>query len=210
MKILLTGFEPFGSDQENASEIAVGLLAARWDGAADLVVDVLPVSFTGAPRTLRSLVERHRPDAVLAVGEAGGRTAVTPERFGRNRIDARIPDNDGARPRDVQIDDGPPLRPATLDVDELTRRILEVGVAAEVSQDAGAFVCNRVAVELAGLDVPAAFVHVPAVRSWGTAGVGEETDGGAPAVDSHLSFDELALAVRACVDAAISAVTPRV
>lgn len=206
MKILVTGFEPFGSDTENASEVAVRLLAAGWAGRSDLVVEILPVTFAGAPEALRDAVSRHRPDAVLAVGEAGGRGAVTPERFGRNRIDARIPDNDGAQPRDQVIDDGAPLRPATLDVDELVRRIRAVRVPAEVSEDAGAFVCNRLAVDVAALGVPAAFVHVPAVRSAGRAGVGDETDAATTAVTNALTFDDLARALTACVEAAASAV----
>lgn len=206
MKILVTGFEPFGGEPENASGEAVRQLSRRWSGAAEVVVGLLPVSFAGAPPALHALVEQHRPDAVVAVGEAGGRGSVTPERFGRNRIDARIPDNDGAQPRDLVIDDGPELRPATLDVEELVRRIRTVGVPAEVSQDAGAFVCNVVAVEVAALGLPAAFVHVPAVRTVGRAAVGTETDDGGWSPEQTLSFDDLVRALSSCVDAAIAAV----
>ncbi|WP_144721033.1 pyroglutamyl-peptidase I [Agrococcus jejuensis] len=201
MRILLTAFEPFGGDAENASREAVLRLAERDVPGVDLAVGILPVAFATAPTRLRALVDEHAPDAVLAIGEAGGRAVVTPERQGRNRIDARIPDEAGDQPRDVAIDDGPELRAATLDVDALVAAIRDAGVRAEASEDAGGFVCNRIAVEVAGLPVPAAFVHVPAVRSIGVAGVGRETDAVA-GVATALTFDDLATAIGACVASA--------
>ncbi len=209
MRILVTGFEPFGGDAENASREAVLRLAERGVDGVEIVVGVLPVAFRTGPEALRDLVATHAPDAVLAVGEAGGRTAVTPERHGRNRIDARIPDELGEQPRDVPVDAGPELRPATLDVDALVAAIAADGVAAEASEDAGGFVCNRLAVEVAGLDVPAAFVHVPAVRTVGVAGVGGETDAGAASVAAGLTLDDLATALAACVASAAAQVAAR-
>lgn len=205
MRILVTAFEPFGGDAENASREAVLLLAERGVTGVELAVGVLPVAFATAPPALRALVAEHAPDAVLAVGEAGGRAVVTPERQGRNRVDARIPDELGDQPRDATIDDGPALRVATLDVDALVAAIRAAGVPAEASDDAGGFVCNRIAVEVAGLPVPAAFVHVPAVRSVGVAGVGEETDAVA-GVATALSFGDLATALGACVASAAAQV----
>ncbi|QCR18275.1 pyroglutamyl-peptidase I [Agrococcus sp. SGAir0287] len=208
MRILVTGFEPFGGDPENASREAVLRLASHAAAGDEVVTGVLPVAFATAPLALRALVDAHAPDAVLAVGEAGGRAVVTPERHGRNRMDARIPDERGDQPRGAAIDDGAPARPATLDVDLLVAAIREAGVPAEASEDAGGFVCNRIAVEVAGLGVPAAFVHVPAVRSSGVAGVGAETDavGGAA---TALTIDDLATALAACVRAAASEVAAR-
>ncbi|SDH66317.1 pyroglutamyl-peptidase I [Agrococcus jejuensis] len=205
MRILVTAFEPFGGDAENASREAVLLLTERGVPGVELALGILPVTFSTAPQRLRALVDEHDPDAVLAVGEAGGRAVVTPERQGRNRIDARIPDELGDQPRVVAVDDGPALRPATLDVDALVAAIRGAGVPAEASDDAGGFVCNRIAVEVAGLPVPAAFVHVPAVRSVGIAGVGGETDAVA-GVATALTFDDLATALGACVASAAAQV----
>ncbi|GAA2170728.1 pyroglutamyl-peptidase I [Agrococcus versicolor] len=205
MRVLITGFEPFGGDAENASREAVLRLASEGVDDVELVAGILPVAFATAPPALRALVAQHAPDAVLAVGEAGGRVTVTPERHGRNRMDARIPDERGDRPRDEPVDDGPALRPATLDVDALVAAIRSARVPAEASEDAGGFVCNRIAVEVAGLGVPAAFVHVPAVRSAGVAGVGGETDarGGRA---TRLTIDDLAVALAACVRSAVAQV----
>lgn len=209
MRILITGFEPFGADSENASQSAVDLLADRWSHeSVQLLTGILPVEFGRAGTALHELVARYRPDAVIAVGEAGGRSRVTPEARGVNEMDARIPDNAGLQPRSEAIfPAGPAERPATLDVQALADAADAAGVPAEVSEDAGRFVCNYVAYLLGGIEVPAAFVHVPAVRSAGTATVGGETDAvRAPAVDSSdpvLGFDDLATALEAiALDAA--------
>ncbi|UOW01527.1 SRPBCC domain-containing protein [Agrococcus sp. SCSIO52902] len=211
MRILVTAFEPFGGDPENASLEAVRRLADAWAAdpqpGAELVTGTLPVAFGAAGPALRALVDEHRPDAVLAVGEAGGRSAITPERWAVNEDDARIPDNAGDQPRGTPIDPaGPAGRPSGFDVDALVSAILAVGLPADASDDAGRFLCNHVAYLVAGLDVPGGFVHVPAVRTSGTAGVGDETDPGASADASaithegrRLTFDDLALGLAAAV-----------
>jgi pyroglutamyl-peptidase I len=213
MRILVTAFEPFGGDPENASLEAVRRLEQAWrdepQSGIELVTGTLPVAFAAAGPALAALVERHAPDAVLAVGEAGGRSAITPERWAVNEDEARIPDNAGDQPRGIAIDpDGPARRPSGLDTDALVSAILAVGLPAHASDDAGRFLCNHVAYLVAGLAVAGGFIHVPAVRSSGTASVGEETDPGSSAdasVVTHqgraLSFDDLALALAAAVRA---------
>lgn len=213
MRILVTAFEPFGGDPENASLEAVRRLEQAWrddpQPRIELVTGTLPVAFAAAGPALAALVERHAPDAVLAVGEAGGRSAITPERWAVNEDDARIPDNAGDQPRGTAIEpDGPTRRPSGLDIDALVSAILAVGLPAHASDDAGRFLCNHVAYLVAGLPVAGGFIHVPAVRSSGTAGVGDETDPGSSAdasVVTHdgraLSFDDLALALAAAVRA---------
>ncbi|MCH1881857.1 SRPBCC domain-containing protein [Agrococcus sp. ARC_14] len=213
MKILVTGFEPFGSDSENASLEAVrrlaDALAADPQAGVDLVTGTLPVAFATAGPALLALVEEHAPDAVLAVGEAGGRRAITPERWGVNEDDARIPDNAGEQPRGTAIDSsGPARRASGFDADTLASAILSVGLPAVASDDAGRFLCNHVAYLAAGLPMPGGFVHVPAVRSRGAATVGAETDPDAPTDASALThdgealtFDDLALGLAAAVRA---------
>ncbi|MGO3136416.1 MAG: pyroglutamyl-peptidase I family protein [Agrococcus casei] len=201
MRILVTGFEAFGDDSENASIRAVDLLDERWQagGEVQLVTGELPVAFGAAGTVLLELVARYRPDAVLAVGEAGGRASVTPERIGVNEMDARIPDNVGLQPAGEPIfEHGARERAATLDVEGIAGAIEAAGVPAAVSEDAGRFVCNYVAYLAYGLEVPAAFVHVPAVRSEGVATVGAETDarvGGGTSLTIEQLADGLAAAV---------------
>ena len=200
MRILVTGFEPFGNDSENASIRAVNLLDERWsdDDPVQLVTGELPVVFGAAGSALFELAARYRPDAVIAVGEAGGRSAVTPERVAVNNMDARIPDNAGRQPVGEQIFETGGDRHSRLDIDALADAMTATGVASEVSEDAGRFVCNYVAFVAYGLDVPAAFVHVPAVRSAGAATVGAETDAGVPGV-SDLTIEEISNALEAAV-----------
>ncbi|SDD05684.1 pyroglutamyl-peptidase I [Auraticoccus monumenti] len=220
--VLVTGFEPFGGDPENASQAAVEALAARWTGPARLVTAVLPVSFASSTLALRGLLAEHRPDLVVAVGEAGRRRAVSIETRARNLDDARIADNEGDQPRAVVVDDGPEWLPTRLDVASCVEAVRRTGVLVAASHDAGTFVCNHVfRVLLTATEAPAGLVHVPALRSTGRAGVGAETDASAvaaPASDGSgaseasaegsaaVDHDELAAALLAVVEVGLARV----
>ncbi|MDR7374806.1 pyroglutamyl-peptidase [Kocuria rhizophila] len=204
MKILVTGFEPFGGETENASGIAVQRLG---DGPAPdgvhLAMAILPVTWSGAGPALLRAVETHQPDAIIAVGEAGGRAVVTPERWARNLGHGRIPDNDGVVRDAAPLAPGPERLESRLDPSALSRAIQDTGVPAEVSDDAGAFLCNAVFwTALHRTDLPATFIHVPAVRSEGTASIGAETDPEHAHAESALSFDDITHALAAVVGAA--------
>lgn len=170
--VLLTGFEPFEGQPVNASWAAVRAVADGWseaDEGAVLVTALLPVSFARAPRRLAELLAQVRPDLVVCVGEAGGRSAVGVERVAVNVQDARIPDEDGDQPVDVPVVPGGPVAHlSSLPVKACLAAVLEAGVPGEVSNTAGTYVCNTVAYaladQLAGGRVPGArggFVHVP-------------------------------------------------
>lgn len=175
--VLVTGFVPFGGRPRNASGEAVARLASVWTGPERLVTAELPVAFDAAPRRLRELVARARPDLVVCVGEAGGRDVVSVERVALNLVDARIPDNDGAAPVDLPVVPGGPLAYlSSLPVRACAEAVRSTGVPAEVSYTAGTFVCNTVFYALqhllaadgdGGADGGRArarggFVHVPA------------------------------------------------
>ena len=86
-----------------------------------------------------------RPDAVVSLGQAGGRKAVTPERIAINWMDARIPDNAGYQPKEQFIEAGGPDGCfSTLPVEAMAAAIREIGLPGEVSLSAGSFVCNEV------------------------------------------------------------------
>ena len=111
----------------------------------------------------------HAPDIVIAVGVAEGRRAVTPERVAINLRDARIPDNGGRQPRDEPVmPDGPAAYFSTLPIAEIVDAIRAVGVPAEYSLSAGAYVCNDVFYalqhHLKDLKVRSGFIHVPATQ----------------------------------------------
>jgi pyroglutamyl-peptidase len=165
MTVLLTGFEPFGGSGTNPSWEAVSLVAARRD---DVVAVELPCEFDASLPALRAAIERHRPEVVVCVGQAGGRADVTPERVAINLVDARIPDNAGAQPVDRPvIADGPAAYFTTLPVKAAVAAIHAAGLPGSVSHTAGTYVCNQVfygLMHLLATDFPGlrgGFVHVP-------------------------------------------------
>ena len=196
MRLLATGFEPFGTDSCNASEEVLRLLPGQTAGHGISTV-VLPVSFARAGQVLAAAVAEFQPEALLCLGEAGGRTAITPEACAVNLDDARIPDNDGAQPRRQRISNGARVLAPALDPARFARAAAAAGIPAEVSQDAGAFLCNHVAYLAYAGNVPALFVHVPAVRPEGAVPLtGSETDAAAPQA-STLGFADLARGIAA-------------
>src|SRR5712691_2465170 len=99
MKILLTGFEPFGGSQVNPSEQAVKRIAAAPPLEIDLRTLVLPVVYYRAADLLREALDLHRPDLWLGIGQ-GNVTGLSVESVGLNLNHARISDNQGNAPQD--------------------------------------------------------------------------------------------------------------
>lgn len=198
--VLLTAFEPFEGQPVNASWSAVRGVADGWDELAEgaaLVTALLPVSFARAPRRLAELLADVRPDLVVSVGEAGGRSAVGIERVAVNVQDARIPDEDGAQPVDVPVVPGGDVAHlSTLPVKACLAAVLAAGVPGEVSNTAGTYVCNTVAYALAdhvaaGRAPRGGFVHVPRLP--------EQVPDGAPALDAASSAAGLGAVLRAAL-----------
>lgn len=167
MKILLTAFDPFGGDKVNPALEAVKLISPRVAGAEILKLEV-PTVFHKSIEKVASAIRAQKPDAVLCVGQAGGRFDLTPERVAINVDDARIPDNEGNQPIDQPVfKDGAPAYFATLPIKAMVQAIRAVGLPASISNTAGTFVCNHlmygVLYTLAKEfpDVRGGFIHVP-------------------------------------------------
>ncbi len=166
MKILLTGFEPFGGEEVNPSWEAAERL--RAPAGTELVKLRLPVVFREAGERLAAALEREKPDLVLCLGQAAGRAAITPERLGVNLMDAASPDNAGFQPQEEPVIPGAPAACfARLPVKELAEAIRAAGVPARVSNSAGLFVCNALLyrllheMETRYPQMLGGFVHVP-------------------------------------------------
>ena len=166
MKILVTGFEPFGGEEVNAAWEAVRRL--RAPAGAELKKLLLPTVFGVSGDLLCAALAKEKPELVLCVGQAAGRAAITPERLGLNRMDASIPDNAGVQPREQPVvPGGPAALFARLPVEELAEAIAAAGVPAAVSDSAGLFVCNQLLYRLLyemEAKYPAmrgGFLHVP-------------------------------------------------
>ena len=99
-KLLITGFEPFGGEKINPSWEAVKLLPDKI-GDFELNKIEIPVVFGKAAKTVIKKAEEIKPDAIICVGQAGGRTGVTPEMVAINLRFASITDNEGNQPKDV-------------------------------------------------------------------------------------------------------------
>ena len=169
MRILVTGFEPFGGQSLNPSwEVARALHGLQLPGlqGAQVVAVQLPCVFALALPALQQALMQHTPDIVLALGQAEGRCDLSVERIAINVMDARIPDNAGAQPIDVPvIAGGPASYFSTLPIKSLVAGLRAAGFPASVSQTAGTFVCNQVFYALqhtlAGQGVHSGFVHLP-------------------------------------------------
>lgn len=167
MKILVTGFEPFGGDAVNPSAMAVGLLPEQID-EADIIKKVLPVVFGEAADQLTEMIREELPDAVICTGLAAGREGITPEQVAVNMRHARIPDNAGAQPEQEKIlPDGEEGLFSTLPVREMVQAMNDAGIHAEISETAGTYVCNEVMYRLLDCcrkefpDMKAGFIHLP-------------------------------------------------
>jgi pyroglutamyl-peptidase len=164
--VLLTGFEPFNGAAINPSWEAVRALDG-WSGPGFAVVArQLPCVFGTALDVLRESIAGVKPDIVIAVGQAGGRSEISLERVAINVDDASIRDNAGYQPVDTPVAaDGPAAYFTTLPVKAIVKALRLRGFPSGVSQTAGTFVCNHVFYGLmhhaVGQPVKAGFIHVP-------------------------------------------------
>ena len=154
MKILITGSDPFGGETVNPAYEAVKLLPDTIAGAEIIKLEV-PTRFHRAGAVLEDAMQRHKPDAVICVGQAGGRAAITPEKVAINLMDGRI------------REDGETAYFTSLPVKAMVQRMRDAGIPAAVSYTAGTYVCNYLLYTLLYLidkkypNVRGGFIHVP-------------------------------------------------
>ena len=164
-KLLITGFDPFGGATVNPSWEAVKRLP-EVVGSYELTKLEIPTVFgVGAGKVLEA-AKALQPDVILCVGQAGGRSGITPEVVGINLREAGSADNAGNRMTNVPVaEDGPAAYFATLPVREMVKALKEAGISAGLSFSAGAFVCNDVLYTLLhhyhGSPTQVGFIHVP-------------------------------------------------
>ena len=202
LRILIAGFAPFGGESVNPSYEAVKLLPktiARYRVAKM----ELPCVFYDSLSLLEDAIRTHCPRAVLCVGQAGGRYAITPERVAININDASIPDNTGSQPSDTPIfADGPSAYFATVPIRAMVDAVLAAGIPSVISNTAGTYVCNHVMYGLLHMlatvpefdGIRGGFVHVP---------YSTEQTIGKPDAPS-LSLEHITQGLHACMTACIS------
>lgn len=167
MRILLTAFDPFGGEPLNPALEAVEQVPEEILGAEIIKLEVPTVFGKGARAVLRAIQE-HRPDMVLCVGQAGGRSAISVEFVGINYADARTKDNEGNAPKGEPIrEDGENAYFSSLPVKAMVARIRRDGLPAHLSFTAGSFVCNELLYSVLYHQhkqapwLKAGFIHVP-------------------------------------------------
>ena len=167
MKILVTAFDPFGGESINPASVAVMQLPDKLEGVK-IIKKEIPTIFGKSADILCHTLAEERPDAVISVGQAGGRPNITIERIAINIDDARIPDNDGVKREDVLIKpDGPAAYFSTLPIKGIVAALKKTGIPGDISNSAGTFVCNHImyaALHYAAESQPglkAGFVHIP-------------------------------------------------
>ena len=166
--VLLFGFEPFGGEDINPAQEVVRELAGERIAGHRVVPAELPVIFDGAVTALAEAIARENPKLVLGIGQAGGRARISLERVAINLIDARIADNAGAQPIDSPvIASAPAAYFSTLPVKAMLSAMQSAGVPAELSFNAGSYVCNAAFFALMHLlatrypDLRGGFIHIP-------------------------------------------------
>ena len=166
MKILLTAFDAFGGETINPALKAVSLVKAPE--GAELVKLEVPTVFGTSVDVVAAAMEREQPDAVVCVGQAGGRSCITPERVAINLMDAGIADNEGNLPVDLPVvPGGENALFSTLPVKAIVAAIQAADIPAQLSCSAGTFVCNQLLYGVLNLcqeqfpNTLAGFIHVP-------------------------------------------------
>jgi pyroglutamyl-peptidase len=167
MKILVTGFDPFGGEPINPSWEAVRRLPDAVK-SIEIIKAQIPTSCGRSADVVRAAILEHDPDVVICIGQAGGQLAISAERVASNVSEGRIPDNDGKQPIDTRIRaDGPAAYFTSLPVEAMVTAMKKTGIPAVVSNNAGAYVCNHLMYQVLYMidhEFPGkrgGFVHVP-------------------------------------------------
>ena len=171
MKVLVTGFDPFGGESINPAWEAVKVIKDEIAGAEIVKMQIPTVVGKSIAKIHDKMVEIN-PDIVIAVGQAGGRFGVTPERVAINVTDARIPDNEGNQPIDEPIfADGDAAYFSNLPVKAMVQEIKNAGYPTSLSNTAGTYICNHVMygilyyIQKEFPNVHGGFIHVPFAAS---------------------------------------------
>lgn len=168
MKLLVTGFDPFGGEKINPAFEAIKRLPAVIDGCQIIQLEI-PTVFKKSIQAVDDCIAEQQPDAVISVGQAGGRDKLSVEWVGINLDEARIPDNEGNSPSGQPIyQDGPAAYFSTLPNKAILKALIDAKIPATLSYTAGTYVCNHVLYGLMYLidkkynnQLRGGFIHVP-------------------------------------------------
>jgi pyroglutamyl-peptidase len=166
-KILVTAFDPFGGDDKNSSMLVLEELPNEI-GNIEITKLLVPTIYVKCAESAWKKAKETGAEAILCMGQAGGRKAVTPEKIAFNRAEAEIADNEGMLLNGVKLfEDGKDKYYSTLPVEKMSERATAAGFPSYVSEDAGLFVCNSLLYSILkraddeNSDIRCAFLHLP-------------------------------------------------
>ena len=166
MDVLLTGFDAFGDEKINPASLVLEKIP-KIIGDANIHKLIIPTVFGKSASLIEEKIEEIRPDIIISLGQAGGRSHITVERVAINIDDASIDDNEGNRPIDSKIrEDGAPAYFSTLPIKAIIKKLQESNIPASISNTAGTYVCNHIMYQDLYLankykNIRAGFIHLP-------------------------------------------------
>lgn len=170
MKVLVTGFDPFGGESMNPSFEVVKRIKSTLLETQIIKLEV-PTAFNVSTQKVIDKMEEEKPDYVLCLGQAGGRSQISIEKVAINLADARIPDNLAQQPMDVPIDEeGETAYFSTLPVKAIVEALQKKEIPAAISYTAGTYVCNHLMygvlnfIKKKAWETKAGFIHIPFLK----------------------------------------------
>lgn len=200
MKILLTGFDPFGGEKVNPASEAVNKVKDNINGC-EIIKIIIPTVREKSLEKIEEAIIKYYPDIVISIGQAGGRFGITPERVAINVDDFRIKDNEGNQPIDEVIrKDGENAYFSNLPVKAMVENMQKNNIPSSVSNTAGTFVCNHVMYGIMYLidkkykNIKGGFIHIPYMTSQ----VIDKKE------TAYMSLDEIVKGIECAIEACIN------
>jgi len=165
MRILVSGFEPFGSFKVNPSQLVVNNLSDN-EFEFNIKTVILPVSFKHSFDILKKSIDSFSPSFVISIGVAKNRSLINLERVAINIMDCDLPDNDGFQPRNQTISPGNPDGMFTnLPTHQLVMSLNKKSIKNAISNSAGTYVCNYIMYKTLcyskKMGFKSGFIHIP-------------------------------------------------
>jgi len=165
--IIVTGFEPFLGEKINPSLEVLELLPNELNGYK-IVKKGLPVVFNKCFNEIPRLIKEYDPEYIIHIGQAGGRTKITPERVAINIDDTGSVDNENKTYKDVTIkEDGENAYFSNIPIKAIIEELNKNLIPSAISNSAGTYVCNNLLyntlyyINKNNLEIKAGFIHIP-------------------------------------------------
>lgn len=162
MKILVSSFEPFAEAKTNSSLMVSKKLALDPQNKDIVFAHEIPVRYQSGWVRLKDIIDKERPDFILALGQAENSKNIALERWGLNWIESRAKDNDGVVLTNQEILTGtPPAIKTNVDLDKFYDQLCAAQIPVHISVSAGGFLCNFIYYHLLLTTSQSLFVHLP-------------------------------------------------